>query len=521
MSRPAGLAWQRALVALGAAVLALALAEGLARALAGRSLLGLAPGPRMLAPRNEAERRSAASGNAGPYAVHRDPRVGYVLRADTVLDVGGVAVRSDALGLRRRTGAAHAGPALRVVVLGDSVAFGLGVADDETLAEQLERRLEALRPPDAPPVEVLTVAQPGWNTRNAVSFLLDHWDVLRPDVVVYLPVANDLDDTNGLLESGFLTPAPDPAQADPWLSSAAGASQALQRKILAGLDEAGLQQLKQRAGPKALDSDLSPESSRRYDDNARLLVELAAVLEREGGHLVVANFIDEPYTQRLQARLEQQPQRIPILPLFTWLQGDMILPDDPHPNAETLGAAATWIAADLVQRGWAPARPDAAAPGAGERFERWRAAPRTPEAALHLAAVARAADRAALRPAVDFSTFEGISQVYGNLNRDGSAGARLTLLLPCGAERLQVELDPLPDRPELYPLTVRVEVDGLQRGSLVLDAQAPACASFPLASPGMRLAHEVRLVPERWVTVTLQDVPQLAAFVPRRVATGE
>ena len=55
----------------------------------------------------------------------------------------------------------HDVPAFRVVVIGDSIAFGQGVQDGETLAGQLSRRL---RQKSSAPVEVINLGVPGYNT---------------------------------------------------------------------------------------------------------------------------------------------------------------------------------------------------------------------------------------------------------------------------------------------------------------------------------------------------------------------
>jgi len=514
------------LLALGTTALAVLLAEGAASLLADRSLLRLAlapqAGPGGAAPRNEAERLRAAADNAGPYVVHRDPLVGYVLRPDARVEIQHAPVHTDALGLRRRTGPeppAGSRP-LRVAVLGDSVAFGFGLADHEVIAEHLERRLAALQPDGAPPVLCRTVAQPGWNVRNAVSFLRDHWDVLQPDIVVHVPCDNDLDDTNGLLESGFLTPSPDVAQADPWLVSVATPAQVLQRQLLAGRDADELARLRQVAGPVALAAGFGPESSARYRDNVLLLTGLSDTLAARGGHLLVACMDLNGYTLQFAARLRTAPRPPPVLSLFAAVTPDMILPDDPHPNARTAQAMGEWIADDLVARGWVPGRADA--PASAAPFAEFRAPPLADATLLARAREAFERDRRALRPVVDFETFEGIGQVYGTLNRNGSAGARLVLLLAPAGRRLRVELAPLPQRPDLYPLDVQVLADGAPLGTLVVPASGTAQAEFELPPPAPgQPARELRLVPARWVTLDVQDVPQVVSFVPRRFALGD
>src|SRR5262249_23718084 len=121
---------------------------------------------------------------------------------------------TDELGMRARPGPPPAEDALRIVVLGDSVAFGFGLDDGDTLASQLERLLAA---PLGGRAGCATVAVPSWNAQNAWRFLLDHLDRFRPDVVLYFPVENDLEDGYGVNEAGQRRTAEDPGSAEPLL----------------------------------------------------------------------------------------------------------------------------------------------------------------------------------------------------------------------------------------------------------------------------------------------------------------
>ncbi|HYN63547.1 MAG TPA: hypothetical protein VES36_03005, partial [Candidatus Limnocylindrales bacterium] len=270
MSVPAR-ASARWLLALGVAALTLLCAEGGASLLLGRSLLHsgsrAAPGDGLPAP-TDADRRAAALRNPGVYRVHPDPFVSYVLRADEQLEVAGCPVRSDALGLRARPGPPATADAVRLVVLGDSVAFGYGLNDDQTLACQLEQVLGTLRGPSARPIAARTVAIPGWNHHNAVSFLLDHYVELAPDIVVYLPIGNDLCDTDGLWETGHRRPAPDLANPDPLLFVGTNQAWPFMRPMREQLEQLGRPALVARLGPNIVTADISAESRRRYDDNA-------------------------------------------------------------------------------------------------------------------------------------------------------------------------------------------------------------------------------------------------------------
>jgi hypothetical protein len=147
--------------------------------------------------------------------VHPDPFVSYVLRADAQLEIAGRPVHSDTLGLRVRPGPPPPAGAARLVVLGDSVAFGYGLADDETLAVRLEEDLRAVQGGQGRPVVARTVAMPGWNFGNAMAFLSDPLGRAAADIVVYIPIGNDLCDSDGLWETGQRRVAPDLANPDP------------------------------------------------------------------------------------------------------------------------------------------------------------------------------------------------------------------------------------------------------------------------------------------------------------------
>lgn len=71
----------------------------------------------------------------------------------------------------------------RVLVLGDSYAFGWGVEAEETAAKVLEARL--------PGVEVLNGACSGWGTRQELEFLREEGLRYAPDVVLVFFCGND------------------------------------------------------------------------------------------------------------------------------------------------------------------------------------------------------------------------------------------------------------------------------------------------------------------------------------------
>jgi lysophospholipase L1-like esterase len=122
-----------------------------------------------------------------------DGRLGFTLRAGArVRHVDrdfAVTVAVNALGGRgpERGGSKPAGPA-RILLLGDSFAFGWGVEEEETFGARLERLLSER----GRPVEVLSAAVPGWSTDQHYVYLRTRGLLLDPDLILLATSENDL-----------------------------------------------------------------------------------------------------------------------------------------------------------------------------------------------------------------------------------------------------------------------------------------------------------------------------------------
>ena len=121
------------------------------------------------------------------------PRHGYrstLARADTSVNDRGY---------RGRLHGPKAAGRTRIVVVGDSVAFGYGVADDATFPAVLERTNGR--------VEALNLAVQGYGTDQALLRLQDEAPGLQPDVVVAsVCLANDFVDNGQCHSSGHPKP---------------------------------------------------------------------------------------------------------------------------------------------------------------------------------------------------------------------------------------------------------------------------------------------------------------------------
>ena len=127
----------------------------------------------------------------------------YLLRPGVVTTVFGTPVRVNRLGLRgpeaeiRPRSGVH-----RVLVLGDSVVFGQGVAEDETLPADLGRRLNAA---NAGEYEVLNAGVPGYDAVAEARLLEASGLALAPETVVVGTSLNDYDVAPQYSPLGILT----------------------------------------------------------------------------------------------------------------------------------------------------------------------------------------------------------------------------------------------------------------------------------------------------------------------------
>ncbi len=118
-----------------------------------------------------------------------DPRLGFELRPGSAVRAE-VEYRVNAEGLRGpETTVEKPAGVRRVVVLGDSIAFGYWVADEDAFPRQLEAMLRGA----GQPVEVLNFGVPGYNLDQEIEALRAKALAFAPDLVVVAFCLNDLE----------------------------------------------------------------------------------------------------------------------------------------------------------------------------------------------------------------------------------------------------------------------------------------------------------------------------------------
>ncbi len=130
----------------------------------------------------------------------REGPIGYGNRPGLVGRFWGAAVRINSLGMRdREVGPAAADGEFRLMVLGDSVPFGVGVSYEESIPYRLEELLNASRP-GGPRFRTLNMGVPSYNSEQQLIQLQTLGLGLEPDAVLLLFAANDIEPKNWVLE---------------------------------------------------------------------------------------------------------------------------------------------------------------------------------------------------------------------------------------------------------------------------------------------------------------------------------
>jgi lysophospholipase L1-like esterase len=107
----------------------------------------------------------------------------------------GVQVSFNGFGFRDAERSPQPAPGtVRVLALGDSVTFGMGVPQDLTYPRQTEALLSRAR---GAPVEVLNMGMPGYNTIHQLAQLREQGLALQPKIVVVGFLYNDIELSSG------------------------------------------------------------------------------------------------------------------------------------------------------------------------------------------------------------------------------------------------------------------------------------------------------------------------------------
>jgi lysophospholipase L1-like esterase len=281
------------------------------------------------------------------------PQLGYVHPRSTSYTLGRVSVSLNSHGLRD-VEIPYAKPPgeKRILLLGDSVAFGWGVTQGETVSDRMEPLLSARTGEDW---QVINAGVNGYNTEQEEIFLRLEGLSYSPDIVILIYVDNDVEpvfDPNVTTWRRHWTwPGSLPEAADRLLHLSYTYQMV---RLLTGSDP--------RASAHPVQSASSAKSSITIDPRwprSRASLSRIALLCRETGiPLLVAknDGFDDAFVADLTAvdvetaLLETAWERVPA-------DQRHVSRLDPHPSAEVHAQFAEQLVDELQRRGWLKRRP--------------------------------------------------------------------------------------------------------------------------------------------------------------------
>jgi len=254
----------------------------------------------------------------------REEPIGYRNAPNLEGRFWGAPVRINSLGMRdREVPQTPAENEFRLMVMGDSLPFGIGVGDEETIPRRLE---ELLNKEHAGPLRfrALNMGVPSYNTEQQSIQLQTLGLSLHPDVVILFFVRNDLESKMWVLE-----------KREKWLVDKA------QRSYASCLLVVLLRQVRQALGLR----DMRFGEERYEPSNPRWVATESALGEihricRDAGVPFVLFPVYGPKVPHLLAALEDVGRRegFPVINIWPWsieqkpqFENSMT---DSHPNAE-------------------------------------------------------------------------------------------------------------------------------------------------------------------------------------------
>ena len=316
----------------------------------------------------------------------------------------------------------------RLVLLGDSFVFGIGVARDFMVSTILQQQL-AERSTSAHLIEVIPIGIPSWNVHAACSYMRRFAHAIEPDAVLHITVRNDLNDNTGIRGFGAMSTFSDAVR-----ERADGIVHLnYPREVL------GARQI------SWLTAGLDWESLSRYSSSAREIARLDSTLSELGAsyHLVLywSSDVGMAFRHLPPDNLRTRDGVLVFPPSFCRDEAIRISKTDPHWNPKGANRVAEILYGYLdSEEVLSPlnASPQDDARASYETIHR-----RGIEQAEERRAIARAEGKISSRLTFGELSDSDKAQVHGGVERNGFAHPYASLILANEGTRIRISADRL------------------------------------------------------------------------------
>jgi lysophospholipase L1-like esterase len=408
----------------------------------------------------------------------------------------GVPFRTNELGFRDTPISPKTPQMLRILCVGDSVTFGSGVSNEETFPNVLERTLQQRARPGVT-VDVINAGVSAYNIRNIRGQLQEYLSQLQPDIVVYVFVENDLDDSVSTGPNKYLA-AYDPLKTmeEPFFGDDFAGMWLIRRQTMAGrgllakftdLFDQQLEEISRLPPPLILGA--HPEPTKRWKAFTAEFDRILSLCQQGGAKLLVYSFAlsahSEPIVLKVReictARGIPEASTLPVFDYDTYTK-TYSLGYDPHCNAKGHQVMADRLLTFLVEsQSLSMEKIDLSLP-----ITRY-------QETIDLE-VARQLEAASLKgpEVIDFGTGSGVIGLLGGFDLNGKMG-RLSLVRLGGVGNLlEVEAIGLTGKPD-QPVSLEVHIEGHLAGTPYTLSTQKMIYSFPIPPDFMDKPIEVEL----------------------------
>lgn len=426
-----------------------------------------------------------------------NPDMTYILLSNSHFVTLGVPFQTNELGFRDRPIFEKTAGVFRILCVGDSVTFGTGVKNEQTFPNVLEKMIQQVAPTGFT-IDVINAGISAYNARNIKGLLQHYIDHLKPDVVVYTFVENDLDDSvsvgpGGRLVSYDPTKSPD----EPFIADDFPAVWLMRREAnrekglfgrIASLFDNPFEVATNSPPPLLVGS--HPETNRRWRLFEKELEEMNSISQSAGAPLLIFSYGMRNHSEPIVIRVGSVCERVGVphattIPIFdreTYMERHS-LGYDPHCNPEGHRQMALRLFCFLSDQGVAP-RQIADGMASHSHFDETY----DPQVAEELK------QRVVNAPqAIDSPEGEGALGLIGGIEMEGKMARYCILRLSGPGNRIEVTLKALLATPN-QPQKISAEVEGVSVGSPIEVPRSMTKVTFPIPERYLDQPVEVKLL---------------------------
>lgn len=291
------------------------------------------------------------------YRKSDDPALSYQLKPNLRETAFRSTVVTDRRGFRSEE--VHPGKST-LAILGDSIAFGYGLENDQTLSARLDALLEKS-------LNIVNAAAPGYGLSQEAAMYKNIVDMLHPSTLILVFHWNDLTDTDPsvLDDEGNLHPpgwTPDQPTCHPiesgvlgwlpgrcWLDLHSAFYRVMKKVLIARTEQRNLHEQEEEYRRNAFGDAVTDAQLEKYE---RALVAFVKTLPRST-HLLFVIWPEKQLhlesAQKLRTIAERQDFRVLNLYEVFGNKAESLSWDTVHPSAKTVDEAAGVIKAALVE----------------------------------------------------------------------------------------------------------------------------------------------------------------------------